>query len=103
MATVKTQTPLMLGENYIYPLTTADQVILADGTRLMKNGKITADDSFKLGGKDVSEYATHDDVNNAITEAISGFDHSKYATHDDVAQAITDALNNIQNASGVNF
>lgn len=45
MATVKTQTPLMLGENYIYPLTTADQVILADGTRLMKNGTITADEA----------------------------------------------------------
>lgn len=75
MATVKTQTPLMLGENYIYPLTTADQVIIADGTRLMKNGTITADDAIhakssddadKLGGVHANEYVLKTDkIDNA--------------------------------------
>jgi hypothetical protein len=33
----------MRGEDYVYPPTTADQVILSDGTRLEKNGKVYAD------------------------------------------------------------
>ena len=43
MAYIKPQYPLKNGENYIYPPTTADQVILSDGTRLEKNGQIIAD------------------------------------------------------------
>ena len=38
----KPQTPLNIGEKYIYPLTTADQIILSDGTRLEKNGVLGA-------------------------------------------------------------
>ena len=52
----KPQATIIQGNVGIYPLTTADQVILADGTRLEKNGKINVDvansaDSAKLGGK----------------------------------------------------
>ena len=52
----KPQSTIIQGNVGIYPLTTADQVILADGTRLEKDGKINVDvansaDSAKLGGK----------------------------------------------------
>ena len=50
----KPQSTLVQGSVGIYPLTTADQVILEDGSRLEKDGKISADsagDSAKLGGK----------------------------------------------------
>lgn len=50
----KPQSTIVHGGAGIYPLTTADQVILADGSRLEKDGKIGADsaaDSAKLGGK----------------------------------------------------
>ena len=50
----KPQSTLVQGGMGIYPLTTADQVILADGSRLEKDGKISADsaaNSAKLGGK----------------------------------------------------
>lgn len=48
----KPQSTLVQGGVGIYPLTTADQVILADGSRLEKDGKINAD---KLGGKTLAE------------------------------------------------
>lgn len=50
----KPQSTLVQGGVGLYPLTTADQVILSDGSRLEKDGKINADsaaDSAKLGGK----------------------------------------------------
>ena len=52
----KPQATIIQGNVGIYPLTTADQVILADGTRLEKDGKINVDvansaNSAKLGGK----------------------------------------------------
>ena len=50
----KPQSTLVQGGAGIYPLTTADQVILADGSRLEKDGRISADsaaNSAKLGGK----------------------------------------------------
>lgn len=42
MAYTKPQYPLKNGDNYIYPVTTADQVILSDGSRLEKNGAVIA-------------------------------------------------------------
>ena len=50
----KPQSTLVQGGVGLYPLTTADQVILADGSRLEKDGRISADsaaNSEKLGGK----------------------------------------------------
>lgn len=52
MAYKKPQDPLINNGFGIYPLTTADQVILADGGRLEKAGKINAD---KLGGRTLAE------------------------------------------------
>ena len=52
MAYKKPQNPLTNNGFGIYPLTTADQVILADGGRLEKAGKINAD---KLGGRTLAE------------------------------------------------
>ena len=48
----KPQDTLVHGGIGLYPLTTADQVILADGGRLEKAGKINAD---KLDGKTLAE------------------------------------------------
>ena len=42
MAYIKPQYPLKNGNNYLYPQTTADQILLSDGTRLEKNGQIEA-------------------------------------------------------------
>ena len=36
----KPQSPIQSGEDFIYPITTADQVILSDGSRLEKNGAV---------------------------------------------------------------
>ena len=50
----KPQSTIVHGGAGIYPLTTADQVILADGSRLEKDGKINVDsaaNASKLGGK----------------------------------------------------
>lgn len=52
MAYKKPQNPLINNGFGIYPLTTADQVILSDGSRLEKDGKINAD---KLGGKTLAQ------------------------------------------------
>ena len=65
MAYKKPQEPLTNRGFGIYPLTTADQVILSDGSRLEKNGIVsvaTASDSSKLSGKSVSEYALKTDT-----------------------------------------
>ena len=51
----KPQSPIMSGTDGIYPLTTADQIIKADGSRLEQNGKIVADDSAKLGGQTLAQ------------------------------------------------
>ena len=48
----KPQDTLVHGGIGLYPLTTADQVILSDGGRLEKDGKINAD---KLSGKTLAE------------------------------------------------
>ena len=48
----KPQSPIQSGEDFIYPLTTADQVMKSDKSRrLEQNGLIVADNSSKLGGK----------------------------------------------------
>lgn len=42
MAYIKPQSPIKNGEDNIYPLTMADQVILADGSRLEQDGAVVA-------------------------------------------------------------
>ena len=62
MAYKKPQDPLTNNGFGIYPLTTADQVILSDGSRLEKNKQITANNSEKLGNVAASEYALKNDT-----------------------------------------
>lgn len=66
----KPQSPIMSGTNGIYPLTTADQVIKADGSRLEQNGKVVADDSAKLGGKPAETYALKADLDKKANKSI---------------------------------
>ena len=40
MAYLKPQSPIKNGDDYIYPLTTIDQVIMSDGSRLGGNGQL---------------------------------------------------------------
>ena len=64
----KPQSPIMNGADGIYPLTTADQVIKSDGSRLEQNGKIVADNSTTannanmLANKAPESYVLHNDV-----------------------------------------
>lgn len=44
---LKPQTPLMYDEDYIYPVTTGDQIIKSDGERLEQDGQIVADRTKK--------------------------------------------------------
>ena len=53
----KPQSPIQSGEDFIYPITTADQIMKSDNSRLEQNGEIIADNSPKLGGIAASEYA----------------------------------------------
>lgn len=48
MAYLKPQTPIQLNENYIYPLTTADQVMLDNGNRLNSLFKKTIKETATL-------------------------------------------------------
>lgn len=48
---LKPQAPLMRGSDYVLPLTSADQVMLANGTRLEKDGKIVADYVSGISGE----------------------------------------------------
>ena len=53
----KPQSPIQSGEDFIYPITTADQIMKSDNSRLEQNGEIVADNSPQLGGIAASEYA----------------------------------------------
>lgn len=54
----KLERPLVIGGNEAYPLTTADQIIMSDGSRLETENGVNAD---LLGGKDANEYALAED------------------------------------------
>ena len=59
MSYLKPQYPLSNANGSFYPLTTADQVLLSDGTRLEKGGRVVADvsaNSEMLDGKDAKYY-----------------------------------------------
>lgn len=73
MAYYKPQSPIKKGEDYIYPLTTVDQIVLDDGTRLseryvtanltdMEAGMAPFTDADTLGGVLASDYALKADV-----------------------------------------
>lgn len=48
---LKPQAPLMRGSDYVMPLTSADQIVLANGQRLEQNGKIVADTVRGVSGE----------------------------------------------------
>lgn len=80
-ADIKPQYPLKNGDNYLYPVTTADQVILSDGSRLEQNGAVIADKfrearAISLTG-DVVGTANFDGSNGVAIETsiISGSKH----------------------------
>ena len=84
----KPQSTLVQGGVGLYPLTTADQVILSDGSRLEKDGKIIADsaaDSAKLGGKAPEYYLQprnlldNSDFTNLVAQAGIGGNHGTVA------------------------
>jgi hypothetical protein len=52
---LKPQTPIQLNDNYIYPLTTADQVILNDGNRLNSLFKKTIKENVTLNASNWSD------------------------------------------------
>lgn len=67
----KPQSPIMNGTDGIYPLTTADQIIKANGSRLEQGGKIIADNSTTadnannanmLANKAPEAYVLHNDA-----------------------------------------
>ena len=54
----KPQSPIQSGEDFIYPITTADQIKKSDNSRRLEQaGLIVADNSTSLGGIAASEYA----------------------------------------------
>ena len=55
MSYLKPQNPIKLGEDYIYPLTTSDQVILNNGNRLNSLFKKTIKENITLLSSDWSE------------------------------------------------
>lgn len=63
----KPQTPLAKGDDFIYPLTTADQVLLADGSRL--NAKVVMaalddakDGALTINGNNIYPLTTYDQI-----------------------------------------
>lgn len=59
MSYLKPQTPIELGGNYIYPLTTADQVIIDNGNRLNSLFKKTIQETVVLKAYNWSESAPY--------------------------------------------
>lgn len=83
MAYYKLQTPLRKGEDYVYPLTTADQVIVENGERLnakyvsvelddTESGVVPKTNANQLGGIDAEAYATKAFVSAEIANAQLG-------------------------------
>ena len=67
----KLERPLVIGGNEAYPLTTADQIIKACGSRLETADGISVDNAVnaeKLDGKEASYFASTEDVHNSISE-----------------------------------
>lgn len=59
----KPQSPIQSGEDFIYPITTADQIIKSDKSRRLEQaGLIVADNSTSLGGVAAKDYALKTDT-----------------------------------------
>ena len=96
MAYLKPQSPIKNGDDHVYPLTMADQVILSDGSRLEKNGvveagKLSEGKTIKLSG-DVTGSASFDGSENVtITTSVPAISELEDAidglTYSDVGAA----------------
>ena len=59
----KPQSPIQSGEDFIYPITTADQIMKSDKSRRLEQaGLIVADNSTSLGGVAAKDYALKTDT-----------------------------------------
>ena len=59
----KPQSPIQSGEDFIYPITTADQIMKSDKSRRLEQaGLIVADNSTSLGGVAAEDYALKTDT-----------------------------------------
>ena len=59
----KPQSPIQSGEDFIYPITTADQIMKSDNSRRLEQaGLIVADNSTNLGGITAESYALKSDT-----------------------------------------
>lgn len=59
----KSQSPIQSGEDFIYPITTADQIMKSDNSRRLEQaGLIVADNSTSLGGVAAEDYALKTDM-----------------------------------------
>lgn len=59
----KPQSPIQSGEDFIYPITTADQIMKSDNSRRLEQaGLIVADNSASLGGVAAKDYALKTDT-----------------------------------------
>ena len=66
MAYLKPQSPIQSREDFIYPLTTADQIILSDGSRLEKDGVLTGGSSEEMQTQINELYASIDALRQEI-------------------------------------
>ena len=78
----KPQSPIQSGEDFIYPITTADQIMKSDKSRRLEQaGLIVADNSTKLDGKASSAYTQSVDgviPNNAGNVPLNVVSGSRY-------------------------
>ena len=115
MDIIKTQSPLTIGGKGVYPLTTADQIVLSDGTRLEKNGYINAKNAVEANHSVEADHATTAD--NAINaenaneathastaddaNALGGITASDYALKSDLGVSIELLWENDNAAAGL--
>ena len=92
MLNYKPQSPLIMNGNGIYPLTTVDQVMMNDGSRL-NSAMVTAD----LGQIENVEDFIPDDLVNA--DSLGGEPASAYALKTFVQQQIMEEANNLKTSS----
>ena len=81
----KPQSPIQSGEDFIYPLTTADQIMKSDNSRRLEQaGLIVADNSTSLGGVAAEDYALKTDTA-PDSSKLGGIAASDYALKTDTA------------------
>lgn len=81
----KPQSPIQSGEDFIYPITTADQIMKSDNSRRLEQaGLIVADNSTSLGGVAAKDYALKIDTA-PNSEKLGNVAASEYALKIDTA------------------